>query len=219
MRVLLAFLIWGLCAQSASLPRYHLKPIYHEWLRELNEFRAKYAEAAQVSNMNHLTYDKELAKVARFLKQNDSCFDESTLERLDREAHYACYKNPLEEDFVEYTALHRNDTEGLNNFFGNEDLFRSVLHPKVEKVGCSFLRSYCVLKISSRAAIFTNVKRSTVRVLCIFRPKDHFTPDDPFYGKPGSHCSGEVTNRGLCKVTNKTKSNETMTLAMNSTKT
>ncbi|KAF1756078.1 hypothetical protein GCK72_012531 [Caenorhabditis remanei] len=189
------------CAQSAFSSRVvkRSEDLRQQVLGELNEFRSKYAEAAQVSNMNELTYDMELEKVA---SQYNSCHDENILNRLENEPHYALRKKQLEDDFVEYAAIHRNETEKLKGYFRNEDLFSTVLQPNVKKVGCYHFTSLCVHNIWPPAAIFTNVKRSTVRGWCIFGPKHRFTPDDTFYGKPGSHCSGKLTRNGLCKATN-----------------
>ncbi|EFP11532.1 hypothetical protein CRE_21039 [Caenorhabditis remanei] len=167
-------------------------------INQVGLFREYYAKAAQVSNMNELIYDYQLEKVAR--KYNSCHLDQDTWKRLEREPHYYLYKEQLENDFVEYAALHRNDTKGIKGYFGNEDMFSAVLHPKVEKLGCHYFFSLCVHKIWSRADVFTDVKRSTVRGLCIFGPKDRLTPNATLYGKPGSRCSGKLTNGGLCNV-------------------
>ncbi|EFO90117.1 hypothetical protein CRE_22241 [Caenorhabditis remanei] len=159
-------------AQSAFSSRVvkRNEDLRHQVLGELNEFRAKFADAAQVSNMNELTYDLELEKVA---SQYNSChLDRDTWKRLEHnEMNYYLYKKQLENDFVEHAAFHRNDTEELKKLFGNEDLFVAALQPNVSKVGCYHFPSLCVHKIWSRAAIFTDVKRSTVRGLCVFGPK------------------------------------------------
>ncbi|EFO90949.1 hypothetical protein CRE_29041 [Caenorhabditis remanei] len=160
-------------AQSAFSARVVKRSEYlrQQVLGELNELRARYAEAAQVSNMNELTYDMELEKEA---SQYNSCHDEESINRLENEPHYALRKKQIENDFIEYTALHRNDTEGLKGYFGNGDMFFAVLQPNANKVGCYYFTSLCVHNIWSRAAIFTDVKRSTVKGWCIFGPQDSF---------------------------------------------
>ncbi|EFP11535.1 hypothetical protein CRE_21041 [Caenorhabditis remanei] len=139
-------------------------------ISQVGLFREYYAKAAQVSNMNELIYDYQLEKEAR--KYNSCHLDQDTWKRLER----------------------------IKGYFGNEDMFSAVLHPKVEKLGCHYFFSLCVHKIWSRAAVFTDVKRSTITGLCIFGPKDRLTPNATLYGEPGSRCSGEHTNGGLCNV-------------------
>ncbi|EFO90924.1 hypothetical protein CRE_29024 [Caenorhabditis remanei] len=159
------------CAQSAFSSRVvkRSEDLRQKVLGELNEFREKYANAAQISNMNELSYDLELEKVA---SQYSSCdLDRDTWKRLEREPHYYLYKEQLENDFVEYAALHRNETQKLKGYFRNEDLFFAVLQPNANKVGCYHFTSLCVHKIWFFAAEFTDIKRSTIRGLCIFGPK------------------------------------------------
>ncbi|KAF1756079.1 hypothetical protein GCK72_012532 [Caenorhabditis remanei] len=221
MKVLLAFFVLGLCgkfrsfgttsiilipAQSVLSSRVvkRSKDLRQQVLGELNEFRSKYAEAAQVSNMNELSYDLDLE---REVSKYSSCsLDKPARRWLQSQLTYRLRDKQFESDFVSYTIQHRDNTTQLKRYFGYEDYFWGVLHAPASKVGCVRYSSPCIGIINdipmSPPVIFTKLKSITASGFCLFGPIMKYTRDDISYGEPGSNCRGEHTEGGLCKASN-----------------
>ncbi|EGT41949.1 hypothetical protein CAEBREN_06219 [Caenorhabditis brenneri] len=163
-----------------------------ELLNSLNEFRARFANAARISNMNELTYSLAIEKMAK----NYSC-------DLPRDAETLMYYLPVgekfENDFIKYSAAHKEDVDGLDALFGVEDYFYSVLRSLHSEVGCAHLAKPSTAEPMTAVKKISNIKEFSFNTICLFGPKAPPSTLERMYGTPGTNCYRGKNENGLCK--------------------
>lgn len=164
-------------------------------LDHLNNFRSKFAAAAQISNMYELEYNMIREKEAE--NYTTSC---PISEDVINQTNYAPIDENFDEKFLKYTTRNFKEFNSTKEFLDDDDLFSGLLGSLFMEVGCSHLPKHCKLDVSdSVARIIIGLEKMTIRQMCVFGPFMNANNLDWVHGKPGSSCVYGNTENGLCK--------------------
>ncbi|PIC31407.1 hypothetical protein B9Z55_012122 [Caenorhabditis nigoni] len=165
-------------------------------ISNLNDFRSKFAEIAQIANMYQLEYSNLREDEAK----NYTNYCPLPKNFLESQPNYEPVPEKFVKKFLEYSEEHLTDLNKTDQFFGTKYYFSDVLRPLYMEVGCAKLEKSCELKVKNSASKILDDQEISVDYVCIFGPYMEPADLDRIHGPPGSACVyGKADNGILCK--------------------
>ncbi|EFP00411.1 hypothetical protein CRE_21783 [Caenorhabditis remanei] len=169
-------------------------------LEHINSFRSRFANAAQIANMQKMRYNRTLE--AAIQNYTSSC---DLLDDMEDMPTYAILDKKFIDSHILQTEIHQDHLEiyedYMEMFLGPHRTVTHILHPLATQVGCALMTTPCKWPRSHEISLKDHngewSKIDKIQTICLVGKVAAIEGNGRIYGTPGSKCL-EGQKDGLC---------------------